>query len=78
MSFSSPSHSPISVLSNRPSVRSVSVEGKDPHVKPGSHAKGREAHDLRVSSAASGLWRHQGGVFPQAEQDDEEGMFNLC
>lgn len=68
---------PISVLSNRPSVRRVSVEGKDPYVKSSSHTEGREAHDLWVPSASSGLWRHQSGVLPQTEQDDEEGK-TLC
>lgn len=70
-------HSPhLSVLSNRPSVRCVSIEGKDPHVKPCPHAEGREAHDLWVPSASSGLWRHQSGILPQTEQDDEEGKFS--
>lgn len=72
------SHSPhLSVLSNRPSVRRVSVEGKDPYVKSSSHTEGREAHDLWVPSASSGLWRHQSRILPQTEQDDEEGKI-LC
>lgn len=60
-------------VSIRPSVCGVPAEGEDPHIQPCPHTARRQADVLRVPSATSCLWRHQGGVLPQTEQDDEEG-----